>query len=160
MLQYANALIEAGHSVSIVCANKGIECTINPKIKVITYSPFPIPFIDFLTFQRIYSKKVIRAIPDSDIVIPIYSPLLIPAIKAKQQKTSSTKIILLFQDCFEMFWVGPYIQRMLKNQAVIKHISGAIAVSKSVGQDFEDTTKIRIISNNKQGRKGKEKVNK
>ena len=105
--------------------------------------------MDFFTFQLIYFWKIKKLISDCDFIIPIYTPLIIPAIWAKKQKKLKAKIVLLYQDCIEMLWVGPYIKFILSRSRIQKYISGVIAVSHPIARQYRKITSknAKVITN-------------
>lgn len=129
MLKYADYLCEKGHDVTIISSDlKTLE--VNPKIKIKLFKHFPIKYIDFFFLQSLYYKKIELLIDECDFVIPIYTPLLIPAIHAKN-KNPKIKVLLFFQDSFEMVWVGKFIRSILGSAKYGEKIDGAVCVSEN-----------------------------
>lgn len=142
LLKYAEYLADQGNQITIITSDKPTSLKIDSRFIVKKFHYNKIKYLDFFTFQLIYLNRTINLIEDCDFIIPIYSPYLIHALKAKTKKRLNAKIVLFFQDCFEMLWVGPYIKFILGLPSVKKNISGAIAVSQQLAKDFQSRTNI------------------
>ena len=149
MLKYADFLVKNHHQVTIIAPNKKNGLKINPKIRLLIYPKFKIKWVDFFTFQLVYYWKIKKLISECDFIIPIYTPLLIPTIVAKEEKKLKAKIVLLYQEPLEMLWVGPYNKFILSSPKIQKYLSGTIAVSKAIAEQFRKLThkKAKIINN-------------
>lgn len=145
LLKYANFLAQNGHRVNIITSDKITLTDINPKINLVQYKSFSIKYVDFFLLQKIYYTKIVQLIEDCDFLIPIYTPLLPPVIRAKKQKKLKAKIVFLFQDFFEMVWAGPWIKRTLSNPMTTKNIDLAICVSHSSQKALRSVSKVKSV---------------
>jgi glycosyltransferase involved in cell wall biosynthesis len=145
MLKYANYLVKKGNLVTIISSDRITLKNIDPIIKILTYKAFPVRYVDFFLLQKIYFNKIINLINDCDVLIPIYTPLLPIIIRAKNTKKLKANIIFLFQDFFEMIWVGRWIKKMLSNPNITKNIKIAICVSLGAEMALKSVTKLNTI---------------
>lgn len=147
--QYADFLVEQGHEVAVITSNKPKQIDFDSKVKIFRYDKFPFRGVDYLTFQLVYLSKIAKLVNDCDFLIPVYTPLIIPVIWAKKRKRLGAKIVLLFQDFFEMFWVGPLIKLLLRTRFVRQNIENAIAVSDPIALQYQQVSnnKVTVIKN-------------
>jgi len=132
--KYAEYFSGLGHEIEVITSNRPQGLVLDKKIKIKTYDYCKLRYLDFFTFQLIYRNRIAKLIDKTDIIIPIYSPLLLAAIKAKKSKRLNTKIVLLFQDFFEMIWVGRIIRFMLSRKSIKKQLSGIMSVSTPIAK--------------------------
>lgn len=127
---YADFLAEHGHEVMVITPHKG-NLQFNPKVNVLRFAKFPIRWVDFITFQMVYRPAFQYYAPESDIIIPIYTPLLIPAIRS-----GKGKVVYLAQDAPNIIWIGSFIRRLLRKKWVRKSLAGVVAVSRPMAEQY------------------------
>ena len=138
MYKYAQALVERGHNVTI------ISPSVNPSkqnvngINVISFKKRK--YRGFFSFQLYYILDFIKNTPKSDIIIPIFFPLVIHALLAKKFNKCD-KVIPLFQDHKSMtYGYGKYIYTLLSLKVITKQLDNIFAVSTPTAKEIKDTS--------------------
>jgi glycosyltransferase involved in cell wall biosynthesis len=150
LAHYANHLVEQGHEVTIISPARGKGLPLHHDIVIKTYRPVPFRYIDTLLLQLPYWRHVRRLITEADFIIPIYTPLLWPAIQAKRRKKLKAQIVLIGQEAFEMIIIGQYNRFLLNRKIVQKNLAHIIAVSKPMAEIYKtiiDPHRVSLISN-------------
>ena len=150
LAHYANQLVESGHEVTIISPKRGKGLPLRPEIICKTYPPIPIRYVDTLLLQAPYWRSVANRIEEADFIIPIYTPLLWPAILAKRRKKLKAKIVLIGQEAFEMPVIGQYNRFLLNRKIVQKNLDHVVAVSKPMADIYTQMlgkNKVTLISN-------------
>lgn len=130
LAEYANRLARDGVEVIIISPRRGQGLVLDPKIKIVTYRAVPVRYLDTLTFQLPYWFQLINLVSETDVLIPIYTPLLLPVVLAKIWKRLAAKILLVSQEAFEMPLVGRYNLFLLGRKFIQRHLTQVVAVSE------------------------------
>lgn len=134
--RYTDALIAAGHRVTIISPRRGQYFgKLSPRI--VEYPALPVRYLDTLTFQLPYWNQIIRTIPaETDIIVPIYTPLLMPSYLFWRQHRN-VKVILLAQESMEIPLIGSYNRFLLGRRSVTKCLSAVVTVSEKLKEQVE-----------------------
>ena len=109
MFQYAKYLaLQENFSVYIIAPDSESKDYIQDGINIRTFKKVPNKYFEHIFFQLIYLKQFYELTPLSDVIIPIFFPLVIHAIYCKKREKTK-KVISLFQDFKTMYWFGNYI---------------------------------------------------
>ncbi len=139
MIKYAEYFAQNGYNVCIVAPNdKKQEYFING----VLYKTFKRKIerkIELIFFQLIYLKDFYETIPQTNILMPIFTPLIIHSIYAKI-KYKIDKIILLSQDSNQMYWFGWYINMILKFKFLTNKIDKIIVISDPLAKFIQINT--------------------
>lgn len=148
MFKYAKYLASMGIKIYIVAPDLEKKEYIKDGINIKTFKKVPNKYFEHIFFQLIYLKQFFKLTPKSDIIIPIFFPLVIHAIYSKKKKKAK-KVIPLFQDFKAMHWFGWYIYLLLKLKILTRNIDNFIAISDPVAKEIEEYTgkKAIIIKN-------------
>lgn len=148
-VKYANYLASKGYQIKIITTDKPVKIEVDKRIEVVKYKHIRLQYFDFFTWQLCYLGKIVDLITDGDVVIPNHSPLLVPVIMARKKKELNYKILLFFQDSFQMIWVGWFLKILFKLDFVKKNIDKVVAVSEGQAKELMDYSGIKsvVISN-------------
>lgn len=136
MFKYAQALAEAGYNSAVIAPDNKIIDKIENGVHIKTFKKFPNKYFEHIFFQLIYLKQFYDAAPQSDIIIPVFFPLIIHALYCKK-KRKTKNVISLFQDFKEMYWFGRYICFLLGLKGITKNTDKFIAVSRSAADEIK-----------------------
>ena len=92
LFKYAEYLANQGHKVYIIAPADKKQDYIENDINIKTFKKIPNKYFEHIFFQLIYIKKFCDLIPFSDVIIPVFFPLIIHSIYAKI-KGKTSKII-------------------------------------------------------------------
>lgn len=148
---YVEASLAAGHQVTLVSPARGKWPTHHERLAIATYPAVKVRYSDTLSFQAPYWKAILHNIPtDTDWLIPIYTPLLVPAIRFRQQHPG-VGILLLAQESMEIPIIGPYNRWLLGRRRVHQAVAGIVAVSEKLAEQVSQlvpkSTPVRTILN-------------
>jgi glycosyltransferase involved in cell wall biosynthesis len=145
MLKYAEYLAARGHEVTVFSPESTMECVIPGKVRVSCYRQKSSRLV-YYSFQLAYLPDIVRCLrPGFDRVIPIFSPFVVHAIFARWWLGAGFKLVLFFQDFFEMIWVGNYIRFLLGREWIESRIDKVIAVSQGIAADFYRVSGVRSL---------------
>ena len=137
ILKYAEHLASCGHEVTIFSPQSTVECAIPTGVITHCYPPKASRLV-FFSCHLAYLPEIVRCLkPGFDIVIPIFSPLIVHAIFAGWWLRAKFRLVLIFQDFFEMVWTGKYIKFLLGRRWIGTRIDRVIAVSNGIAADFQ-----------------------
>lgn len=139
MFKYAKYLASQGIEVYVIAPDFDKKDYIENGVHIKTFKKFPNKYFEHIFFQLIYLKNFYNLTPKSDIIIPIFFPLVIHALFCKKEKKCK-KMIPLFQDYKDMFWFGWYIYFILGLKCITQNIDNFIAVSDPVAQEIKKYT--------------------
>lgn len=148
MFKYAEALVKFGHNVTVIAPHSDIIDKIENGVHIKTFKKISNKYFEHIFFQLIYLNKFFNLVPQSDVIIPVFFPLVIHAIYCKN-KGKTKKVISLFQDFKEMFWFGNYIFFLLKIRLITNQIDKFIAVSHPIAEEIKKYSRreVTIIPN-------------
>lgn len=133
--RYADHLVSQGHKVTIISPRRG-AWEGSSQVTVLTYRPLPLRYADTLTFQLPYWRAILNLIPtDTDWIIPIYTPLLVPALRFTRTHPH-TRILLLAQESMEVPIIGPYNRWLLARPQTAAGLSGIVTVAKTLTEQI------------------------
>ena len=136
MFKYAKYLASNGYDIYIIAPDNEKKDFIKDGIHIKTFKKLSNKYLEHIFFQLIYLKKFYNLTPKSDIIIPIFFPLVIHALFCKKKK-KCRKVISLFQDFKNMFWFGWYIYFILGLKFITKYIDDFIAISDPVATEIK-----------------------
>jgi len=143
MLRYAEYLAAQGNEVTIIAPQFPIELVIPAGVKTALYPQKSSRYVHY-TFKLAYLGEITRELAKGfDVVIPIFTPLVVHAIYARWRLRSRYHILLLFQDFFEMIWVGRYLRFILGRRSFVNKIDLVVAVSRGIADDFNSVSGVR-----------------
>lgn len=145
MFQYAKYLAsQENFEVYIIAPDIEKKDYIQDGINIKTFKKVPNKYFEHIFFQLIYLKQFFKLTPKSDIIIPIFFPLVIHAIYCKKAGKTK-KVISLFQDSKTMYWFGCYIYFLLRLPIIINNIDDFIAVSTPIAKEILQYAKKEAI---------------
>ena len=139
MFKYAKCLAAQGIEVYVIAPDFDKKDYIENGVHIKTFKKFPNKYFEHIFFQLIYLKNFYNLTPKSDIIIPIFFPLVIHALFCKKKKKCE-KVISLFQDFKNMYWFGWYIYFILGLKYIVQNIDNFIAISDPVAQEIKEYT--------------------
>lgn len=135
MLHYAGHL--AGrHEVAVQSLDACVDCSIPSGIRVIT-GKNPLNwrvrlYSCYLDALWLAARRLDR---HYDLLVPIHAPLLVHAVQLRKKLGRQPKILLFFQDFFEMPFIGKYIRWLLRRRSMTRWIDSVVAVSTGIGRE-------------------------
>jgi len=105
--KYADYLHDAGHVVTFVGIHKTKGFFEDAPYDVRNVSVSPAAFLHNLLFDLLLVRRICKTVPVSDVVIPIFSPLVVHAIACKKMKKTS-RVAHLYQDAKNIRYFGFY----------------------------------------------------
>lgn len=145
MFQYAKYLAsQENFEVYIIAPDIEKKDYIQDGINIKTFKKVPNKYFEHIFFQLIYLKQFFKLTPKSDIIIPIFFPLVIHAIYCKKAGKTK-KVISLFQDFKTMYWFGCYIYFLLRLSIIVNNIDDFIAVSTPTAKEILQYAKKEAI---------------
>ena len=144
MFRYAEALATSGHKVFVVAPADEKKQEIRNGVIIKTFKKIPNKYIEHFFFELLFLFQYYRIMEKSDIVIPIFFPLVLHSIFCKKLK-KCRKVIPLFQDFKEMFWFGKYIYFLLRRKFVHNNIDEIIAISDPIAEEIEKYSSLKPI---------------
>ena len=146
MFRYAEHFAAIGHEVTIISPKSPVECVIPQGVKVVTYAEKSSKIV-FYSFQLAYLEAVTKALKSGfDVVIPIFTPLAVHAVYARWRLKAKFRVVVFFQDFFEMLWVGKYLRFILKRQALVKRFDKVVAVSRGIADEFQAVSGVKPLT--------------
>lgn len=148
MFRYAEALALAGYTVFVIAPDIEKKQEIRNGVIIKTFKKIKNKYIEHFFFELLYLFEYYKTMEKTDILIPIFFPLIIHSIFCKKIKKCK-KVIPLFQDCKEMYWFGKYIHFLLKQKFIQENIDEMIAISEPIAKEIEKTSSLKplIIKN-------------
>lgn len=129
MLKHAGHLAARGHEVTLVAPESAREIAPPSGVRIVTCNRAPGRLV-YYSFQLVYLFRLKRCLAEGfDVVIPIFTPLLVHALYARWRLGARFRIVLLYQDFFTMVWVGRYLRFLLGRRWLMKKLDRVIAVS-------------------------------
>jgi glycosyltransferase involved in cell wall biosynthesis len=141
MLKYAGHLASRGYDVTVIAPQSAVECTIPDGVKILSYKRRPSRLAHY-SCQLVYIWQIAILLQSGfDVVVPIYTPLAVHAVFARWRRRLNFRVILLYQDFFEMLWVGRYIKFILARNWFVSNLDTVIAVSEGIASEFQKISK-------------------
>ena len=85
MFKYAEELATMGHCVYVIAPAAESNEYIKNGVVIRTFKKIQNKYLEHFFFQLIYLKKYYEITPDSDIIIPVFFPLVVHAIYCKKR---------------------------------------------------------------------------
>lgn len=144
MFRYAEALASEGHTIYVIAPDAERKQEIKNGVIIKTFKKIPNKYIEHFFFELPYLLEFYKTMEKSDILIPIFFPLVIHSILCKKLKKCK-KVIPLFQDVKEMYWFGKYIYFLLGRKFVQKNVDNIIAISDPIAEEIEQYSSLKPV---------------